>query len=54
MTAKPPTPDEFRMKAGDFDKMMRGALSAHPPKVDPKPRRPAKRRKVTTRTPTTK
>jgi hypothetical protein len=47
MTAKPPTPDEFRMKADEFDKMMRGALSAHPPKVNPKPRRPAKPRRAT-------
>ena len=54
MTAKAPAPDEFRMKADEFDKMMRGALSAHPPKADPKPRRPAKRRKATAKTPATK
>lgn len=46
MTAKSPTPDEFRMSAADFDKMMRGALSAPPPPkaATAKPRRVKKRK----------
>lgn len=42
MTDKPSVPAEFRMPASDFDKMMRGALSAPlpappaPPKTAPK------------------
>jgi hypothetical protein len=48
MTAKPPAPDEFRMSVSEFDKMMRGALSAPPPPkaATTKPRR-AKKRKTT-------
>lgn len=47
MTAKAPAPEEFRMSGAEFDKMMRGALSAPPPKAaPPKPRR-AKKRKTT-------
>ena len=49
MKVKPAAPEEFRMSGAEFDKMMRGALSAPPPKVAPaKPRR-AKKRKTTTK-----
>ena len=46
MKAKSPAPnDEFRMSAAEFDKMMRGALSAHPPTdTPPKPKRPKRRK----------
>jgi hypothetical protein len=48
--SKSSTPEEFRMSAADFDKMMRGALSAPPPKAaaPAKPRR-VKKRKTTTK-----
>jgi hypothetical protein len=36
MTAKSAAPLEFRISADEFDKMMRGALSAHPAKKSPK------------------
>jgi hypothetical protein len=48
MKAKPAAaPDEFRMSTAEFEKMMRGALSAPPPAkaTTPKPRR-AKKRKI--------
>lgn len=37
MKAKPaPAPDELRMKAADFDRIMRGALGVAPPPPEPK------------------
>ena len=49
MKAKPDAPEEFRMSGAEFDKMMRGALSAPPPKAEStKPRR-SKKRKTTTK-----
>lgn len=44
MKTKQAKPEEFRMKASDFDKMMRGALSAPPePKARRKPKKRAKK-----------
>jgi len=47
--SKPPAPEEFRMSGAEFDKMMRGAVSAPPPpKAAPtKPRRAKKRKAIT-------
>ena len=40
-------PEEFRMSADEFDKMMRGALSApEPKKTAPKTKRPSKRKRA--------
>ena len=48
--AKSPAPDEFRMSSAEFDKMMRGALSAPPPKTAaPKSRRTKKSKATTTK-----
>lgn len=41
MMAKPSTPADYRMIAAEFDKMMRGALSA------PTPDQPKKAKRVT-------
>lgn len=43
MNPKPPASDDLRMSAADFDKMMRGALSAQPEKkASPAPKRPTR------------
>jgi hypothetical protein len=45
MTAKTPTPVDYRMSAADFDGMMRGALSAPSPvPKEAKRAAPAKKR----------
>jgi hypothetical protein len=44
MKAKQPQDEEMRMDAGEFDRMMRRALQAHPPANEVKTKRPAKKR----------
>ncbi len=47
MPTKSPSPDEFRMGAAEFDKMMRGALSAPTrKKAKPAPKVPKKAKPV--------
>jgi hypothetical protein len=43
----PATDDELRMSAAEFDKMMRGALSAHAPKKEPQKHKSTPKRRVT-------
>ena len=43
MKSKSPAPEELRMRATDFDRMMRGALSAPPPRKA-KPKQSGKRK----------
>jgi len=48
MKEKPSAPDEFRMSAAEFDKAMRGALSAPSPGKANPVAKPAKRTKKKT------
>lgn len=50
MSTKPKPEDEFRMSAGDFDRMMRGALSAPAPAPAPEPKNVTREPKKITKT----